>query len=45
MILGLARGEDEEDSFLVAHVPGKAIRYNVGDKTLKKLCDFPPCPF
>ncbi|KAM7465804.1 hypothetical protein LguiB_013366 [Lonicera macranthoides] len=42
VILGLFRGEDDEDSFLVLHIPGKAIGYRFRDRTFRKLCDFPP---
>lgn len=42
VILGLVRGEEDEDSFLVLHIPGNAIRYRFRDKTFRKLCDFPP---
>lgn len=41
-ILCLVRGETEEESFLVLHLPGNAISYNLKDKTYKKLCDFAP---
>ncbi|KDP27588.1 hypothetical protein JCGZ_19593 [Jatropha curcas] len=38
------RDEDEEDdgSYLVLHIPTKIIRYNLKDKSFKKLCDFNP---
>ncbi|KAM7461777.1 hypothetical protein LguiA_029898 [Lonicera macranthoides] len=42
VILGLVRGEDDEDSFVVLHIPGKAIGYRFKDRTFRKLCDFPP---
>ncbi|KAM7499505.1 hypothetical protein LguiA_023919 [Lonicera macranthoides] len=42
VILGLVRGEDDEDSFIVLHVPGKAILYRFRDRIFKKLYDFPP---
>nr|QLY89006.1 F-box protein [Fragaria nilgerrensis] len=32
--------ENEEDSLLLLHVPGKFISYNLIDKTFKELCDF-----
>ncbi|KAM7461775.1 hypothetical protein LguiA_029896 [Lonicera macranthoides] len=41
VIPGLFRGEDDEDSFLVLHIPGKAIGYRFRDRTFRKLCDFP----
>ncbi|CAK9182728.1 unnamed protein product [Ilex paraguariensis] len=42
LILNLLRRNDDNESFLVLGIPGKAIRYNIKDKTFKKLCDFPP---
>lgn len=33
VILGLVRGEDDEDSFLVLHVPGKVIAYKFATRT------------
>ncbi|KAA8533900.1 hypothetical protein F0562_031417 [Nyssa sinensis] len=39
VILSLVRGQKDEESFLVLHIPGKVIRYNFGDKSFKKLCD------
>ncbi|XP_059669334.1 F-box protein At5g07610-like [Cornus florida] len=41
-ILSLVRGERDEESFLVLHTPGKVLRYNIADKTFKKLCDVGP---
>ncbi|CAL5343821.1 unnamed protein product [Camellia sinensis] len=38
-VLTLVREEKEEDSFLVIHVPGKVIGYNLVDKSFKKICD------
>ncbi|KAK9292584.1 hypothetical protein L1049_020558 [Liquidambar formosana] len=38
-ILCLLRGETDEESYLVLHVPGKAIRYNLKDQSYEKLCD------
>ncbi|KAF5952367.1 hypothetical protein HYC85_010311 [Camellia sinensis] len=39
-ILSLVREEkDDEDSFMVLHVPGKILRYNLGDKSFEKICD------
>ncbi|KAK9291741.1 hypothetical protein L1049_019690 [Liquidambar formosana] len=38
-ILCLIRGETDEESFLVLHMSGKAIRYNLIDKTYNKICD------
>ncbi|KAJ8562279.1 hypothetical protein K7X08_011570 [Anisodus acutangulus] len=40
-VLDVVRGEKEEDSFLVLHIPEMAIlRYNLVDKSFNKLCDF-----
>ncbi|KAL3521386.1 hypothetical protein ACH5RR_019535 [Cinchona calisaya] len=39
-VLSIIRGEKEEDAFLVLHIPGKAIRYNLVSQTFEKLCDF-----
>lgn len=43
-ILSLVRKERAEDdsSFLVLEIPGKAIRYNLVDKCLEELCEFAP---
>ncbi|XP_057972835.1 F-box protein At5g07610 [Malania oleifera] len=38
-VLSVMRRESDEDSFLVVHIPGKAIRYNFKDGTFRKLCD------
>ncbi|KAF5959111.1 hypothetical protein HYC85_000320 [Camellia sinensis] len=39
-ILSLVREEkDDEDSFMVLHVLGKILRYNLGDKSYEKICD------
>ncbi|CAK9135123.1 unnamed protein product [Ilex paraguariensis] len=45
LILSLIRRNNDEESFLVLSTPGKAIRYNFRDKTLKKLCDLSPLLF
>lgn len=39
-VLSIIRGEKEEDAFLVLQIPGKAVRYNLVNKTFQKLCDF-----
>ncbi|KAK9291875.1 hypothetical protein L1049_019825 [Liquidambar formosana] len=39
-ILCLARGEIDDESFLVMRTPHEAVRYSFKDKTSKKLCDF-----
>ena len=41
-ILSLIRREEDEGSFLVLHVPGKILRYNLADKSFKELCDVAP---
>ncbi|KAK9287142.1 hypothetical protein L1049_015553 [Liquidambar formosana] len=43
-LLGIVRAEKEEESILVLFVSGKAISFNLNDKTSKKLCDLMPCP-
>ncbi|KAK9292099.1 hypothetical protein L1049_020056 [Liquidambar formosana] len=40
VILCLARGENNDESFLVMRTPHEAVRYSFKDKILKKLCDF-----
>lgn len=42
LILSIVRREKDEDSFLVLHIRGKALRYNLVDKSFYKLCDFAP---
>ncbi|CAL5343819.1 unnamed protein product [Camellia sinensis] len=39
VVLTIVRGEKDEDSFMVLHVPGKVIRYNLVDRTFRKICD------
>ncbi|KAK9286395.1 hypothetical protein L1049_014791 [Liquidambar formosana] len=41
-VLCVVRAEKEEDSTLVICVPGKAISFNLHDKTWKVLCDLVP---
>ncbi|THF94848.1 hypothetical protein TEA_007057 [Camellia sinensis var. sinensis] len=31
--------KDDEDSFMVLHISGKILRYNLGDKSFEKICD------
>lgn len=39
-LLSLVTKENfEEDSFLVLHIPGKAIHYNLVDRSFKGICD------
>ncbi|THG11016.1 hypothetical protein TEA_028832 [Camellia sinensis var. sinensis] len=44
VILDLIREENDEESFLVLHIPGKVIRYNFRDKSFRELFDVPRCP-
>ncbi|XP_009783914.1 F-box protein At5g07610-like [Nicotiana sylvestris] len=40
-VVNVVRGEKEEDTFLVLHIPEMAIlRYNLADKSFHMLCDF-----
>ncbi|KAL0382273.1 UNVERIFIED_CONTAM: F-box protein [Sesamum calycinum] len=39
-VFGLVRGEQEEDSFLILQIPGKAIRYNIVWKTFEIVHEF-----
>nr|XP_009621120.2 F-box protein At5g07610-like [Nicotiana tomentosiformis] len=40
-VVNVVRGEKEEDTFLVLHIPEMAIlRYNLADKLFHMLCDF-----
>ncbi|XP_050222853.1 F-box protein At5g07610 [Mercurialis annua] len=40
-IMSIVKGEsDEEDSFMVLHIPGKVIRYNFKDNSFEKIFDF-----
>ncbi|XVF49412.1 hypothetical protein PTKIN_Ptkin04bG0009800 [Pterospermum kingtungense] len=41
-ILCVVHGETDEDSFMVLHLPNKAIRYNFKDSSFTKLHDFAP---
>ena len=41
-ILCVVHEETDEDSFLVLHLPNKAIRYNFRDSSFRKLHDFAP---
>ncbi|KAH9648011.1 F-box protein [Citrus sinensis] len=41
-ILGIIREANDEEPYMVLHIPGKAIRYNLNDKTFTKICDFDP---
>ncbi|KAJ0042081.1 hypothetical protein Pint_18037 [Pistacia integerrima] len=41
----VVREENEKDSYLVVHLPGKVIRYNFKNKTFRKIYDFVPSEF
>lgn len=41
-ILGVIREVNDAESCMVLHIPGKAIRYNLKDKTFDKICEFDP---
>lgn len=41
-MLAIVRAMDEEETFLVVSIVGKEIRYNIINKTFRKLCDFLP---
>ncbi|KAJ0099817.1 hypothetical protein Patl1_20699 [Pistacia atlantica] len=41
-ILCVVREKNDEDSYMVLHVPRKAVCYNFKDKTFKELRDFSP---
>ncbi|KAJ4706608.1 putative F-box family protein [Melia azedarach] len=43
-ILSVVLEENDEDSYLVVHLPKKAVQYNFKDMTFKKLHDFAPNP-
>ncbi|XWS60129.1 hypothetical protein CRYUN_Cryun07bG0007900 [Craigia yunnanensis] len=38
----IRREADDEESYMVLHIPDKAIQYNLKDGSLKKICDFAP---
>ena len=38
-IVCIARLENDDNSYLVVHVPGKIIHYNLKRKTFLKICD------
>lgn len=39
-ILCVVREEADEESSLVLHIPGKALRFNVKDGSFSQICDF-----
>ncbi|TXG70578.1 hypothetical protein EZV62_005513 [Acer yangbiense] len=44
VILGIIREADDGESYMVSHIPGKVIRYNLNDKTFNMICDFSRYP-
>ncbi|KAM4087945.1 hypothetical protein ACB094_07G034000 [Castanea mollissima] len=42
VIVFVVRNENEDESSLLLHIPGKIISYNFRDKTFKKVCDLTP---
>ncbi|KAL0709150.1 hypothetical protein Bca4012_016128 [Brassica carinata] len=41
-VIGFVKGETDAESYIVLHIPNKAVKYNFIDKTFKKLCSFEP---
>ncbi|TXG70584.1 hypothetical protein EZV62_005519 [Acer yangbiense] len=41
-ILDIIREADDEESYMVLHIPGKLIRYNLNDKTFNMIYGFSP---
>ncbi|TXG70577.1 hypothetical protein EZV62_005512 [Acer yangbiense] len=41
-ILGISREADDGESYMVFHIPGKVIRYNLNDRTFNMIYDFSP---
>ncbi|KAJ0235297.1 F-box protein [Hirschfeldia incana] len=41
-VIGFIKGETDAESYIVLHIPNKAVKYNFIDKTFKKLCSFKP---
>ncbi|CAL5322915.1 unnamed protein product [Camellia sinensis] len=41
-VLSLVRRENDDESFLVLHIPGKIVRYNFQDNSFSTVLDFPP---
>lgn len=41
-ILAIVREEEDDRSFMVLHVPGEIVRYNLVDKSFAKICDVAP---
>ncbi|CAH8388076.1 unnamed protein product [Eruca vesicaria subsp. sativa] len=41
-IIGFVKGETDVESYIVLHIPNKAVKYYFINKTFKKLCSFEP---
>lgn len=41
-VIGFVKEETDAESYILLHIPNKAVKYNFIDKTFKKLCDFKP---
>ncbi|KAG2334525.1 hypothetical protein Bca52824_005705 [Brassica carinata] len=41
-VIGFVKGEMDAESYIVLHIPEKAVKYNFIDKTFEKLCSFEP---
>lgn len=41
-VIGFVKKETDAESYIVLHIPNKAVKYYFIDKTFKKLCNFKP---
>ncbi|CAN8298601.1 unnamed protein product [Cochlearia groenlandica] len=41
-VIGIVKEETDAESYILLHIPNKAVKYNFTDKTFKKLCSFEP---
>lgn len=41
-ILSVIGEANDSESYMVLHIPAKAIHYNLNDETFDKICDFDP---
>ena len=41
-VIGFVKEEIDAESYIVLHIPNKAVKYNFINKTFKKLCSFEP---
>ncbi|XVF11241.1 hypothetical protein REPUB_Repub08aG0009500 [Reevesia pubescens] len=41
-VLCIVREANDEESYIVLHIPDKAIQYNLKDDSFKKMCDLEP---